>query len=692
MDYIEFAKRYNLSLTQQQEAAVQSVDGASLILAVPGSGKTMVLVIRIGYMILCSGVSPDHILAITYSREAAKELKLRFASIFGDELAEKVHFGTINSLCYSIIKLYNPDGAFDIEQNARVILKNLIWKSTNIYPTENEISDIQTAIQNIKNRVLSTNEIKELEHDIPHIRTIYTQYCSKLKSSKTMDYDDQIIYANLILDKRQDILDYYQDRYRYILVDEAQDTSKLQYEVISKLSAKYKNVFYVGDDDQCIYGFRGADPSALLQFKQNYKSASIFYLETNFRSSKEIVRVTSDFISNNQGRYPKRMIAHRVEQGTVKKISLRSRCQQYSYLAAQLSQRNQDTAILYRDNDSVVPLVDSFLRQGIPYRIRKNGEIGLFSSRETIEMISYLKLLIDPYDAEAFLKIYFRTGCFFSRSFAVQVVKEVKRCSITVMDAVTRLCHDQDKISTLGAFFVSPQTKTQDAIVHYYNFGYARRQRDGSESRTKNRFLLLEMLAEREPNIKKFIKRLESLPELIETKSSDAPNAIVLSTIHSSKGQEYDTVFLMDMYDGIIPSTYNAQTQNNSIYQEERRLFYVALTRAKNNLFILSISGRKASFISELFHQKQDSMNDSIFTESKRSIGMQVLPRIVDETYVVGKRVTIVGCGDGEIVNTGMFNNSVMGLSQEITVAFDSGKVINFGLDVLIDHDLIRLI
>ena len=150
MDYIEFAKRYNLSLTQQQEAAVQSVDGASLILAVPGSGKTMVLVIRIGFMILCSGISPDRILAITYSREAAKELKLRFASIFGDELAEKVHFGTINSLCYSIIKRYNPD-AFDVEQNTRVILKNIIWKSTSTYPTENEISDVQTAIQAIKN-------------------------------------------------------------------------------------------------------------------------------------------------------------------------------------------------------------------------------------------------------------------------------------------------------------------------------------------------------------------------------------------------------------------------------------------------------------------------------------------------------------------------------------------------------------
>ena len=688
MDYKDFVKKYNIQLTQQQEAAVQSVDGASLILAVPGSGKTMVLVIRIGFMILCSGISPDRILAITYSREAAKELKLRFASIFGDELAEKVHFGTINSLCYSIIKRYNPD-AFDVEQNTRVILKNIIWKSTSTYPTENEISDVQTAIQAIKNKILSVDDIKSLEQDIPHIDIIYKHYCNALKNNKTMDYDDQIIYANLILSKHKDILDYYQDRYRYILVDEAQDTSKLQFEVINKLSAKYKNVFYVGDDDQSIYGFRGADPSVLLGFKQQYRGVNIFFMETNFRSSKEIVRVTSDFISNNQGRYPKRMIAHRVERGLVKRIPVRDRSQQYSYLADRLSQENKDTAILYRDTDSIVPLVDLFLRHGISYKIRKNGEIGLFSSRETTEVISYLKLLIDPYNAEAFLKIYYRTGCFFSRNFAVQVVKEAKRCSITVMDAVKRLCHDQDKISTLGAFFVSPQTKTQDAIVHYYNFGYAKSQRDGSEARTKNRFMLLEMLAEREHSIMKFISRFESLPDLIETKSSDAPNAVTLSTIHSSKGKEYDTVIILDVFDGIIPSTQNI---NNHYYQEERRLFYVALTRAKNNLFILSISGRKASFISEIFHQKQDSKNDSIFSESKRSIGMQVLPRMVDETYVVGKRVTIVGCGDGEIVNTGIIDNSVMGICREITVAFDSGKKISFSLDVLIDHDLIRII
>ena len=447
-------------------------------------------------------------------------------------------------------------------------------------------------------------------------------------------------------------------------------------------------MFYVGDDDQSIYGFRGADPSVLLGFKQQYCGVNIFFMETNFRSSKDIVRVTSDFISKNQTRYPKQMIAHRVEQGLVKKISLRSRCQQYNYLADRLSQGNKDTAILYRDSDSVVPLVDLFLRQGIPYKIRKNGEIGLFSSRETTEVISYLKLLIDPYDAENFLKIYFRTGCFFTRQFVLQVVKEVKRCNITVMDAVTRLCHDQDKISTLGAFFVSPQTKTQDAIVHYYNFGYAKSQRDGSEARTKNRFMLLEMLAEREHSIMKFISRFESLPDLIETKSSDAPNAVTLSTIHSSKGKEYDTVIILDVFDGIIPSTQNI---NNHYYQEERRLFYVALTRAKNNLFILSISGRKASFISEIFHQKQDSKNDSIFSESKRSIGMQVLPRMVDETYVVGKRVTIVGCGDGEIVNTGIIDNSVMGICREITVAFNSGKTISFGLYVLIDHGLIKI-
>lgn len=649
MEFKEFAEKYNLNLTKQQEDAVRSVDGANLILAVPGSGKTTVLVIRIGYMVICKGIAPENIVSITYSREAAKELKIRLASIFGKELAGRVYVGTINAFCYSIIRRYNPDGAFRVDKDTRVLIKNLLWKIANIYPTENEVTDVQTAIQNIKNRMLSDDEIISLEQDIPHIGIIYKQYCNALIHKKTMDYDDQVVYANMILDRRQNICDYYQNRYKYLLVDEAQDTSKLQIEVIRKLTAKNGNLFLVGDEDQSIYSFRGADSSALLEYYKKF-DANIFYMETNFRSAKEIIKVSSDFISKNQDRYPKQMIAQREEQGTVKRILVSGRGQQYNYLSECLSQGVKDTAILFRDNDSVVPLVDLFLRRGIPYRIRKNGEIGLFTSKDITEVVSYLKLLVNPYDAEEFLKIYYRTGCFFTRQFAWEVVKEVKRYHITVMDAITRLCQDKDKLSALSALFVSPQTTTQDAITHFYNIGYAGRQ--GSDARIRNRFALLEIMADREPNIGEFISRFESLPGLIESNSCDSSDAIILSTIHSAKGKEYDTVYLVDVFDGIIPSSYNIQNQNDPVYQEERRLFYVALTRAKNNLFIFSISGRKSSFISEIFPNKNIEKKNNSDLDNKIETKNNTVMFQTDDTYIIGKRVTIVGCGDGEIVNT----------------------------------------
>ena len=318
---------------------MKCIDGAVLLLAVPGSGKTTVLVTRLGYMVHCAGIKPENILTMTYTKSATEEMRARFASLYGDEYAGEMKFCTINSLSNQIIQYYSSSGygkrkPFDVadEQTTAMIIGRMYKQVNDDYATDSVIKEIKTAITYIKNMMLTDEEIAETDFGINNMSQIYFRYCETLEANGLMDYDDQMRFALRVLRRYPKILELYQERYRYICVDEAQDTSKLQHEIIKLLASKYGNIFMVGDEDQSIYGFRAAYPDALLNFQSDYSNAKVLLMEHNYRSTGEIVNTANSFIARNKLRHPKIIRPTNGNGGPIRVVYASNRRAQYLYL------------------------------------------------------------------------------------------------------------------------------------------------------------------------------------------------------------------------------------------------------------------------------------------------------------------------------------------------------------------------
>ena len=316
MNQEEFANKYMLHMNEQQRDAVTAVDSALLLLAVPGSGKTTVLVTRLGYMVLCRGIDPNHILTMTYTKAATEDMKKRFTSIFGSENAHDMEIRTINGVCSKIIDHYirvcGKGPAFRLleDEGELTRIRRQIYQDLNgENPDESTIKEVGTYITYIKNMMLSQSEIAKLNCNVKKLAEIYNRYCGTLKQMKRMDYDDQMVYAHKILTSRPEILKVLQERYPFICVDESQDTSKIQHEIIRIIAGDKGNLFMVGDEDQSIYGFRAAYPDALMKFESTYPNARVLLMENNYRSTEEIVSAANCFVARNRFRREKTMLA-----------------------------------------------------------------------------------------------------------------------------------------------------------------------------------------------------------------------------------------------------------------------------------------------------------------------------------------------------------------------------------------------
>ena len=295
--------------SEQQKAAVRETEGPVLLLAVPGSGKTTVLVTRLGYMALCRGIDPAHILAVTYTVAATRELRARFTARFPELAGHTPEFRTINGLSSKIIEACGRQRgpAFALQENAGELaaLVGRIYQALNgDYPTDSTIREVRTAITYCKNMMLSADEIAAQDFGLPRFSELYTHYCAALREARQMDYDDQMAYALAILRKQPEILAEFQARYPYLCVDESQDTSRVQHAIIELLAKKTGNLFMVGDEDQSIYGFRAAYPEALLRFSSVWPGAKTLLLEDNYRSTPEILRLAGDIHRGEPGSLP----------------------------------------------------------------------------------------------------------------------------------------------------------------------------------------------------------------------------------------------------------------------------------------------------------------------------------------------------------------------------------------------------
>lgn len=617
MDWNEFVNTFPIQLNQQQQEAVQSTEGAVLLLAVPGSGKTTVLVTRLGYMIYCKNIHPESILTVTYTVAATKDMSKRFADRFGEEMAEKLEFRTINGICAKIIQYYGrkigktPFELVKEEKNTTGMLVKICQEHGMGYPTESDLKNVRTMITYIKNMMLNDKEIQKLEEESDiRIRGIYQAYCSQMQEKKWMDYDDQMLYAYKMLRMDSRLLEHFQNLYPYICVDEAQDTSKIQHAIIALLAAKSENLFMVGDEDQSIYGFRAAYPEALLDFEKDHPGARVLLMEENFRSNAKIVSAADKFIQKNTLRHEKHMKAAREAGADIRKISLKSRKAQYVYLMKIAQECSTETAVLYRDNECAIPLIDLLERKHIPYRMR-NAELSFFTHRTVLDIQNIIRFAMNPKDTELFMQIYYRLKLFFRKEDALNYTNISKEKDIPVWDAILQYGnleeYQQNYVRSLRRqmkkLLDMTGDKAVDQILVYMGYqDYLKKM-----GMNTNKLEIVKMIGSREDSPEKLLERLKELERIIREKKEERECRFILSTMHASKGLEYDTVYLLDVVDGILPekvltSMNTASKEEIGAYEEERRLFYVGVTRAKNQLNIFA-TGKPSRFCNELLEK-----------------------------------------------------------------------------------------
>ena len=696
MDFSQFKAQFSLRLDPQQEAAVRATEGPVLLLAVPGSGKTTVLVTRLGYMCCVRGIKPESILTMTYTVAAAKDMERRFAACFGEEAAKRLSFRTINGVCSRIIRYYERvmgRSAFRLlEDGGRksALLGELYRAQTNEFATESTIKGLQTAITYVKNQMLRGEELSEIEVEGLNFPVFYQAYCKALRDRQLMDYDDQMVYALQILRQYPQILGAVRDRYRYYCVDEAQDTSKIQHTIIRLLAGEQGNLFMVGDEDQSIYGFRAAYPQALTEFDRVYPHAKVLYMEQNYRSAAQIVAAADRFIQKNQNRRPKHMRATRGDGPEVREISVYDRQKQYRYLCRMAEDCSTETAVLYRDNDSALPLMDLLERAGIPYRCRQVESL-FFTNRVVRDITDIIRLAQAPDSAESFLNVYYKLGAGISRALAQEAVDraaagETMLEYIASSSAASPWTRKQCRAlqTHLNNLLEEPGDRAVYRIVHFMGYGAYLEERGGDLNKAE----ILEALGAEEPTPGRLLERLEELREVVQAGAGTPDCPFVLSTIHSSKGLEYDRVILMDVADGILPKALperDADPRELDAWEEERRLFYVGMTRARRELDIVTFRkpGLESAFSREIFPPKPAEQKKPAGKKPPAAERMTRKQAVqCSEEYVPGTRLSHRTFGAGTLVSR----------SGDIAIiVFDDGEVRKLVLSTALRAGQLRL-
>lgn len=528
----ETDKEIHLSAAQQQ--AIRKVDGAELLLAVPGSGKTTTLVARLGYMIREKQIPPENILVITFTRSAAADMQRRYASFFGAESAERIHFSTINSFCYSVVlyyaKMYRRKKPAD-ETNSPGIIRMLYPKVYGGFSNENDVKELAQTITYIKNMQLSEEQIRELKTSGSGlaVEKMYQAYQEYLKENYLMDYDDQILFAHQLLSNLMPVREHFQRQFPYVCVDEAQDTSRVQHEVIRLLAGKRRNLFMVGDEDQSIYGFRAAYPKALMDFRKNYPGADVMFLETNYRSAKRITELAAKFISGNKNRYEKKMQPARNDAGVAEVVTLKRRAMQYQWLVERLQSAGEDTAVLYRNNDSAIPVLYALQKAGIPCR-RRNMDTLFFQNRVVQDAVKIMQFALHPDSKDLFWDLYYKFGVRITKKAVYVASRHPSRRS------ADPLLHALEVSDELG------QKKREDVRALRMKFQRMRQRNLAGEAISAIRFRM-------------------------DYKNADSEKLFLLQALADP--------------------------------EEERRIFYVGMTRARDSLILLDYENEQCPFINE---------------------------------------------------------------------------------------------
>lgn len=608
------SKRCGIKFTDKQKAAVLHKDGPALVLAVPGAGKTTVLLARTANLIINYGINPANILSITFSRASANDMKNRYNGIFSSITSIGGNFSTIHSFCYELIRKYSQlhNKKFTvIEHNNSTVTKvSLLKKCYQKYNGEliddDALEELINSIGYVKNMMFTEKEIKVYAEglDINRFSHIFNEYESIKKENRYLDYDDMLSLAYDILQKDREMLERYRQLYRYIQVDEGQDTSKLQHKIIQIIAEPDNNVFIVADDDQSIYSFRGAFPKFLLEIDNLYPNTRRFYIEENFRSTTEIVKLANNFIKSNEVRFNKELYTRNGKGNPVRIVNLRNEKEQWDFLIKELysKQKEKSKAILYRNNMTSILLADELNRRGVTFYLKDYNRF-FFRHFVTEDIRAFFNLLLDNSDLDAFGRIYYRINSFIQKDTAI-IVKKNWRQGKDVFEGIDNIpINDLQKrnLIRLKSVFSTIRYFEPHKIIEYIDkeLAYSKYLKDNARllgySYEGLRAILINIkaLAAKCSSIAGFLVRLEELEHIMEVSTKYTKESVLtLSTMHSSKGLEFSSVYIIDLFDNIIPnrnSIEDFELGKPESMEEERRLMYVAMTRARKDLTLVTI-------------------------------------------------------------------------------------------------------
>ena len=601
-------------LNDKQYEAVTNTEGPSLVIAGAGSGKTKVLTHKIAYLMGEKNISPFNILAITFTNKAANEMKERVEKLVGD-VAKDMWIGTFHSICVRILRRYIDRIGFDSSfiifdtSDQRTLIKECL-KKLDIDDKMFTDRSVQFEISNAKNEMLEPEQYQARamgDFRKEKIAEIYTLYQNKLKENNAIDFDDIINFTIKILMNNPDVLEYYTEKFKYVLVDEYQDTNKAQFTLVSILASRYGNITVVGDNDQGIYSFRGADISNILNFERDFPGTKIIKLEQNYRCTQNILNAANAVIKNNEVKYKKSLWTENEEGGLPIVYSARDEYDEGRYIVEQIEHlkreeyyKYSDFAILYRMNTQSRAIEDILRREDVPYKII--GGLKFYERKEIKDIISYLRLINNPSDNIALKRIINepKRGIGKTSLDKIQNISDETGISMyeIIKDAATYglnrvYANAQEFISVIEELrTIKDETKISELIKLTLNkTGYTKALETENIIEAENRIANLEEFLtvavefeeqEADQNLNNFLEGITLTSDI--DGMDEEQETVTLMTLHSAKGLEFPVVFLVGMEEGIFPG-HKSMAEPKDL-EEERRLCYVGITRAKNQLFL----------------------------------------------------------------------------------------------------------
>lgn len=592
------------NLNKEQIEAVKTIDGPVLVMAGAGSGKTKVLTTRIAYLIE-EGIPSYNILAITFTNKAAAEMRDRVSNLIGDVSS---FIGTFHSLGVRIIRenhdiLGLPNNFTIIDSDdTNTIIKKLL-KEMNLDSKQYSPSYVRNRISFIKNQMLTDGELDRL-FNTPMDKVVvevYHRYNNKLKTSASVDFDDLLLLPVNLFKERKDILEYYQDKYRYILIDEYQDTNPVQYKLSVMLSNKYKNIFVVGDMNQSIYAFRQADFRNISNFEKDFKGAKVIKLEHNYRSTNNILSAANEVIKHNTERKDLKLFSDNGDGVKIKYMRAYDEKHEIALVIDEIKHllsegyKNEDIAILYRTNAQSRAIEDVFLAKGIPYKVF--GSYYFYNRKEIKDLISYLRLIYNPHDEISLRRVINTPKRGIGESAIAAIEERAKQQNISMFDALETRKELEFKEIIEDLIKRSESLSLTELIDEVLERSGMKKELESSkaledEIRLENLMEVKSITASFEErtgsaNLGDFLEEVSLIADI--SNHTEDGDVVTLMTLHSAKGLEFPVVFLVGMEEGLFP--HNISLMENNL-EEERRLCYVGITRAKERLYLTNAKRR----------------------------------------------------------------------------------------------------